>query len=165
MKKNKPIKYLILLPVILIMVLIFILSSENSEESSRTSGRVVDFVISIINKDYDNMEENERIEYRDKVSFYVRKIAHFSIFASLSFFTLLALFTLIKTYPYIRLFIMSLSLSSLYAISDEVHQLFSSGRACEVRDLLIDMSGALFGICVLSLILLIFKKTRIKKEV
>lgn len=168
MKKTNHLKLLLLLPVILIMVLIFIFSSENSEDSSKTSGVITDFIISIINKDYDNMEENEKLEYRDKVSFVVRKLAHFSIFASLSFFMLLALINLMPSYSYLRLSLMSFSISSLYAMNDEIHQLFSSGRACEIRDLLIDMAGVVFGILVLLLIVSIInsiKKKRNKKEV
>ena len=33
----------------------------------------------------------------------------------------------------------------LYAISDEIHQLFIVNRSCELRDVLIDMIGVLIG--------------------
>ena len=35
---------------------------------------------------------------------------------------------------------------SLYAISDEVHQLFVPGRGAQVKDVFIDIAGAAVGI-------------------
>ena len=35
--------------------------------------------------------------------------------------------------------------ASIYAISDEVHQIFIDGRSCELRDLAIDTVGAILG--------------------
>lgn len=46
---------------------------------------------------------------------------------------------------------------TLYAISDEFHQIFIPGRSCEVRDILIDSLGILTGI-VLSMVLGYFIK-------
>ena len=43
-------------------------------------------------------------------------------------------------------FILSLSVSVLYSVSDEYHQTFVSGRSGELRDILIDSLGALTGI-------------------
>ena len=36
----------------------------------------------------------------------------------------------------------------IYAISDEIHQLFVPGRAGQVRDVLIDSAGSLLGIII-----------------
>lgn len=38
-----------------------------------------------------------------------------------------------------------------YAISDEIHQLFVSGRAGQVQDVVIDSIGVILGICILML--------------
>ena len=38
-----------------------------------------------------------------------------------------------------------------YAISDEIHQLFVSGRAGQVQDVIIDSIGVILGICILML--------------
>ena len=35
--------------------------------------------------------------------------------------------------------------ASIYAISDEVHQIFIDGRSCELRDWAIDTVGAILG--------------------
>ena len=46
----------------------------------------------------------------------------------------------------------------IYAISDEIHQLFVPGRAGQVRDVLIDSAGSLLGI----IIVMAFEKLLIK---
>ena len=49
----------------------------------------------------------------------------------------------------------ALSVGFLYAVSDEVHQIFVPGRAGQLRDVLIDTTGVLLGIFLCSLF---FKK-------
>ena len=64
------------------------------------------------------------------------------------------------------LFAMRLTLSGgiclLYASSDEIHQLFVPGRSGEVRDVMIDFSGAALGIALSTLVFLLI--CRIKKK-
>ena len=48
-------------------------------------------------------------------------------------------------------------LSSLYAVTDEIHQAFVPDRACALMDVGIDSAGALFG-CIM--ILIIWKNSR-----
>ena len=54
--------------------------------------------------------------------------------------------------------------SCIYASSDEIHQLFVPGRAGQVRDVLIDTSGAVAGILLAILIRKIWLKSREKKS-
>lgn len=64
------------------------------------------------------------------------------------------------------LFAMRLAISCtvclLYAASDEIHQLFVPGRSGEVRDVMIDFSGAALGIALSTLVFLLI--CRIKKK-
>ena len=41
--------------------------------------------------------------------------------------------------------IVSLLICIIYALTDEIHQLFIVNRSCELRDVLIDMIGVLIG--------------------
>ena len=75
-----------------------------------------------------------------KYDFILRKIAHVFEYFILTFllhrafkdsFNLNTFYLLI--YPF--------SLSFLYAVSDEVHQLFVPGRVCSIRDILTDAIG------------------------
>jgi VanZ family protein len=52
----------------------------------------------------------------------------------------------------LRGFIFSLVFCVLYAISDEVHQLFVPGRGAQVTDVMIDSFGAFVGIGVYGVI-------------
>lgn len=43
---------------------------------------------------------------------------------------------------------LAIIICTIYAISDEIHQLFIPGRAGQVKDVFIDSMGALAGICL-----------------
>ncbi|MCX5700653.1 MAG: VanZ family protein [Candidatus Omnitrophica bacterium] len=74
--------------------------------------------------------------------FVLRKIAHMLEYLILTFLLHRALKGSFKISSFI-LFIYPAGASFLYAISDEIHQLFVPGRSCSVLDILIDTVGIL----------------------
>jgi VanZ family protein len=50
----------------------------------------------------------------------------------------------------------------LYAVADELHQLFVPGRAASPVDVLIDTGGALLGILLFALLRFLIRKKRSK---
>lgn len=73
--------------------------------------------------------------------------------AEYAFLALLLARTLIwKDAPNLILLLAAFSLSILYALSDEYHQLFVSGRRFETGDILLDTLGAVLGILVFLLL-------------
>ena len=50
-----------------------------------------------------------------------------------------------------RTYIFAVILCVLYSISDEVHQYFVPGRSCELRDILIDISGCILAVLIIKL--------------
>lgn len=70
------------------------------------------------------------------IDFMVRKLAHVILFAGLAFVA----FQVIK--PARRAYIVTWLFATLYAISDEWHQLYVPGRTASVRDVMIDSCGA-----------------------
>ena len=48
----------------------------------------------------------------------------------------------------------------MYAISDEVHQLFVPGRSGQATDVLIDFSGSLAAILILSSVLYLIRRKK-----
>ncbi len=56
----------------------------------------------------------------------------------------------------------SWAFGTLYAITDEIHQLFIQGRSCEFRDVCIDSLGVLTGIVLMIGIIKIFSKFKTK---
>lgn len=80
----------------------------------------------------------------DLFNFFVRKAAHFFAYFVLG---VLAFHAFLKSgVRGWRTVSCALILSVLYAISDEVHQLFVAGRGGQVRDVLIDSAGVIVGI-------------------
>ena len=74
----------------------------------------------------------------------ISKMIHFIIFGILS---MLCLYSLKWRRPLQRtsiwVFILSLFLTIIYAITDEYHQSFSPGRYPSVKDIILDASGAI----------------------
>ena len=81
-------------------------------------------------------------------------IYHFGIFFMFSFFLLL---TIKNKRLDKRTILIALLISLTYAISDEFHQLFVSGRFASLKDVLIDFAGSV------SAVLLINKIDKINK--
>ncbi|MBR2875962.1 MAG: VanZ family protein [Clostridia bacterium] len=137
---NKPYFIISLLIVLSLFILIFCLSHENGEESTETSGwftNLINFILPF------SVSEN-----------IVRTLAHYSEFACLAFFmTNLFVSCKNKLCP-----VPSCAISFFYAITDEIHQIFVPGRACQAEDLLVDLSGIISGIIVYAVIYLIITK-------
>lgn len=130
-----------------VMIFIFLMSSANGETSSAMSNSLLMRIIELTGLDIS--------------SHFIRKAAHFSEFAALSFLLSNAVFATFNTK---KSTLIAFPLACLYAVTDELHQLFSDGRACSVKDMLIDSSGALLGAIIFSLIILIYIKNIERKN-
>jgi len=87
----------------------------------------------------------------------IRKTAHFTEFAALGFF--IAWFSLLCGRKRVKDMYNCLLNAIAVAVMDESIQLLTPGRAGLVKDVLLDVSGAAFGILVLCLMAYIFKST------
>ncbi|WP_413852899.1 VanZ family protein, partial [Candidatus Ruminimicrobium bovinum] len=90
----KNLKYISLFCTIAVMVAIFLFSAQSAQQSSKLSGRIVTVVLRIVMPNYDKLPFLERQKIKDKVSYIVRKTAHFTEFAALGFFLILYLLSL-----------------------------------------------------------------------
>ena len=131
---------------IVCMVVIFIFSSENGEKSSETSGSITETVVEFIHVDYEELSTERQTEIYEEVQHFIRKSAHFLIYAALGFFVSC---TLDSKKPHRRVY--SLGKCFLYACSDELHQHFIPDRSGRFSDVLLDTSGSLTGILFLIL--------------
>ncbi len=131
-------KILLWILVIFWMGLIFYFSSFNGIESTEQSQGFLSRTI----RDSDN--KNDLILKLDPI---IRKCAHCIIYSVLS----ILVYLLLKEYnlDVKKLILFTFLICILYSISDEVHQLFVSGRSAEVRDVIIDGIGITIGILVL----------------
>lgn len=148
LRKNKKLFHSIL--VIIWMLVIFNFSSQNGPKSTKTSDVVTSMVVnvttSVTNKDIPREEVKKKVE---DSTFLVRKTAHFTEYLILGILVL----QLLSDYTKInkRMLIVSLIICYLYAVSDEVHQIFIPDRTAKVLDTFIDGAGSLVGITIYSI--------------
>ncbi len=153
-------RYLFLFLAIVTMVYIFIMSSQTSTVSSKSSGRVIETIARIFIKDFQNASPEQKITFIKMYQGIVRTVAHFAVFSCLGFSVCGHLFTYsIESRKLKNLF--SFLFCFLYAVSDEIHQLFVSGRSCQIKDIVIDSFGVISGILIINLLYFIFKKIRL----
>ncbi len=120
--------------------LIFGFSQENGSESSGMSEKLIKGVVMIFT-DIDS--DNEKLgEIVNKYSFPVRKAAHFTEYFILSIITLNFFACFEINY---RILIYSALFCILVAVCDEFFQTFIPGRDGNIKDVLLDSSGALIG--------------------
>ena len=131
--------------VIIWMIVIFCFSNENATESSKLSNGFIKNTISKVIKD-------NRPETIEKFVKPVRKTAHFFIYLILGILVCNC-FDIDKKY-----ILYSVIICMIYSISDEVHQMFISGRSGELFDVIIDTSGSFIGIICFNKI----RRSRIK---
>ena len=131
--------------VILLMTLIFYFSHQPVTISNDLSTGITELIIETAEIVAPMGDVNV-----DTINHIVRKNAHFFIYLFLGIFVLNALKKSgINGYLSGGL---ALFFCMTYAVSDEVHQLFVTGRGAQVKDVLIDSTGAAIGI-LLSLLI------------
>ncbi len=140
---------------------IFSMSSEDSSESSETSNKVVENIAGIIVPGYDKLPESERNEIKDKMSFPIRKLAHFSEFAIMGGLLIMSLKLTFDNKFFLRVYIIcSMVMGSAYAVTDEWHQASVPGRSPQITDVMIDISGVICGIAGVAFIIYLVEKKR-----
>lgn len=147
-------KCLKLILVILWMIVIFSFSNQKANDSSKLSDglilRTVRIIEKITNKEYSDEEILEKFVRP------VRKLAHFTIYLILG----VLVYLYIKEFNISNKFIISLLICILYAISDEIHQLFIVGRSGKILDVLIDSLGSLTGIFIIKKVGRLYEKIK-----
>lgn len=151
---NKKSKYIIL--TIIWMSFIFCMSNQPANISKELSQNIENLlnctpIIGNILSDILNSSNSQ---------FIVRKSAHIILFCLLSILCFMVIYEIKKNIKISTL--ISFSITLIYACIDEIHQLFIPGRGTQIRDILIDSIGAIIGLIVINLILML--KNKIKKS-
>lgn len=154
--QQKWVRILLWIAVIAVCGMVFFFSAQSGQESADTSGRVVRWVIAILVKGYHAMMAAQQQEIFQTTSLIVRKLAHFSEFALLGFFVLLLMrsYQLKGSAPWAWL------ATTLYAMTDEFHQMFTEARGPSIVDVGIDSLGAAAGVGFACLLLGLFVRRR-----
>ena len=159
MTKSNILRVVSIILVIAWMVLVFILSHQVADESSETSSRFIATIIKLFNK---NIQQEELDKILLIIEPIVRKIAHFVLYTlggiliTIMFINFKEHIAKTKTTAFL--------LGTVYAITDEIHQLFVPGRSGEIRDVLIDSSGVLLGVFIIYLLMCIKGKLESDKK-
>lgn len=93
----------------------------------------------------------------------VRKYAHFFLYFCFGMSVVAAAFLTIGKQGLLKSFLLALLFCLLYAISDEIHQIFVPGRGCQFRDVMIDFIGSFLG-SLLVVVLIKIKRNYTKKK-
>lgn len=147
---NKKTKQIILssLLVIIWMLIIFNFSNMNTIKSNGTSKGIIYKVVDITIETGNRVglikeipSEKEKQIITNKLNLPLRKFMHFAIYMILSIFIL-------KTLKYANIknkYFITILICFVYALTDEYHQTFISGRTGQFIDVLIDTLGASIG--------------------
>ena len=135
---------LLLLGILAEMVMIFLFSNEDKTQSGDRSDKVTEAIAPVVVPGYEKLPAVERLGMP------VRKLAHMTEYAVLAILLgalLVAWEDRTWRRPAIRWAVPAV-FCLLYATSDEIHQIFSN-RGASVLDVMIDVVGALLGLCLL----------------
>lgn len=143
-KINKIVIILSWTAVLLWLVLIFYLSSQPAVQSDGLSKKVTKVIVDTVDRVVELDDEKSEIDLVEKFNHIVRKYAHFTSYLVLGVLVMNAFRR--SGVRGFKGFIFSLVFCILYAISDEVHQVFVPGRGAQVTDVLIDSVWAFVGI-------------------
>lgn len=142
------------------LLIIFLFSNTLGDKSDEQSKLIVEQIVKApssekndieeTNKNSNNIEEkaNLNIEY---LNYIVRKVAHMGEYFILALLVLNVIYQF-KNDRKISDYIICVSFCFVYAITDEVHQLFVAGRTGQFSDVLIDTLGASIACFVIMLI-------------
>lgn len=154
----------LILPTLLIfqMCFIFAMSSFGHNSSDAQSNLFVDFIAQNFPHVRHGLENN--LISLSTLIFLVRKTAHFTEYAILGALFYLNLIQFPKLNSHIKKLLLPILFSYLYAITDELHQVFVPGRSAQFRDVLIDTLGASFGAIITYLIVKLFTKIKTRSD-
>ena len=138
--------WLSLLPVLVIMGVIFYFSAMPARQSSGTSGGFVTKLLRFFLPDFQSLPGERQRLIRRTVAVLVRKTAHVLEFAALGFALRLHLAALGRYRSIRRPWLWALSIGTVYAAADELHQLLVPGRAARLYDVGVDAVGVILGV-------------------
>ena len=159
--RSKIIRAVSVILLLAVMAAVFGFSEQPADESQATSDGFLYRLMSVFYPEIKTMTNEQREELMEKFSSPVRKCAHFSIYGLMGVFSLLS-FISYKTFKIDMRCAAAWLLCIAYSVGDEIHQHFIPGRSCELRDMIIDSSGALLGIAAAYCLCALIKKKRSK---
>lgn len=153
-ENKKKIKYVKCIIAIICCIIIFSFSAVPATASTKQSKGLTYNVIKLLNGN--KLSERDLEKLTKKINPVIRKIAHFSIYMILAIFTYMFIEELnIKSKSekerLRKNIIFTCIFCIIYAVFDEIHQIYVPGRTGKAIDVIIDTLGSCMGIAVLFL--------------
>lgn len=139
---------------VILMVCIFGFSTQSGTESNGLSMKVTKFFAELLFFRFDSMDIGQQTFIITELNFFIRKLAHFTVYTALGMVVYTAVVSSGIKLRHKRL--CSLAICAIYASADEIHQYFVSERTMRFKDIFIDSMGSLFGIIIISVIIIVY---------
>lgn len=174
MKEKKTGKGILFLRVVFFLlalgccVYIFVNSAENAAKSSARSEEITEMLSPVLIENYNDLTPKEQTRQKSLLESRLRTSAHGMEFAALGMCCAAFSLTFLRVLGRKKAALLPMFafvFCVLYALSDEIHQIYVPGRAFQVGDLLMDGVGALIGVLLVSaFVALVCAMKRTKKE-
>lgn len=164
MKKSKSVTIILAVAVFTTMAFIFYNSSKTGRQSAEISRRCAVVIARVFVKDYAEKPKKEQSKIVMSIEKPLRKVAHFAEFFIFGAIAAAFFFEVKPTKNGYSAALYAILVCAIFALTDEYHQAFVTGRGASLADVLIDVTGSFIGVassfCVRAAIL---KKIR-KRE-
>ncbi len=163
-------KKLFLILAVLWMAVIFLFSARNAEESTEDSHRAGRIAAELLMPGFSEMTEAEQEQIIGYLDHPVRKTAHFIEYMVLGFLLAGSFGLFLPGAPeqikeeLRRKGLRAWAAGTVYAVTDEVHQIFVPGRACMLSDAALDSAGVLAGLFLAFLCLILFSGSAVRRS-
>lgn len=135
----------------LIACAIFYFSLQPGEVSSTQSMHVAEAAARVIVTDFDAMTTEFQRTFVNELHSFVRKMAHFFIYLLLGASVFVAVRSIVKRFR--NQFFVTIAVCAVCAALDELNQFFIPGREGSILDVVIDVSGSIFGVIAVLVVL------------
>lgn len=150
-RKNMIFRVLIWIVTIAWMGGIYFLSDRPVEQSLQDSSKVMEVLKLAPSVEEASDTNNAQML---NIQMFVRKQAHVMLYMGLAGLIFLSIYGYFGKSE--KTALISFILTTLYGASDEIHQIFSN-RGSQVRDVIIDARGAVWGICFALIVFIIIE--------
>ena len=146
------------------MIVIFLMSSQPGEASSDLSGSFSYMLVDTFEEVFSlEWEEDRIVMVAQEIDYPLRKVAHMCEFGILAVLLFGAFGQYQKVQSTKLRYGMAVLVSALYAATDEWHQVYVPLRKGCFTDVLIDAAGAVLALCVLAVMVRLWKRIQIKR--
>ena len=140
---------------ILFAIMIFCFSARTGVESTEDSYTVGMEFGRVVHSDFKDWSEEAQLDFAEKVDHPIRKLAHATEYAVFAMLLCGAWMNGRRRKVYAGL--LAWGTATVYAMTDEFHQLFVPGRSGQVKDVLHDSCGAAGGLLILLLVTMLIR--------